>query len=191
MGIVRTGESGWEKEEARWNTPKGRPVLDRNGEQVYNSDGTPMMGMGANGFERFPAMLYKAQKKSNGKVVVIDGEPDLNHFSGLTASDDYSRALFAVTAFNKQNQRIVQNKDEEKRAHDEGWRDTPQEALSFYERLEEEIGRAAAETNFAVQAMSAKAREEHRAATDATHEHVTDVIPPKRKRGRPAKVSHA
>jgi hypothetical protein len=180
MGIVRTGNSAWEKEEARWNTPRNQEVIDGDGQP------TGIMGMAPVGFEPFPAMLYKAQKKENGKVLVIAGEPSPNQF--LNAAE-YERAVLATTSFNTQNQRIVKNQAEKDRAVSEGWRDSPQEALEFFERLEEEMGRAAAETNFAVQRMSSQARAEHQAATDATHEHLADVpIPPKRKRGRPARV---
>lgn len=186
MPIVRTGNAAWEKEEARWNTPRGMPVTDPNGDYVLNADGSRMLGMNAPGYEPFPAMLYKAQKTANGKVLVTDVEPGPN---GFMSPSEYERAVLAVASFNTQNQRIVKNQDEKDRAHREGWRDTPQDALAFFEKLEEDMGRAAAETNFAVQRMSAKARDEHQAASDATHEHLADVpIPVKRKRGRPAKV---
>lgn len=188
MPIVRTGNSAWEKEEARWNTPRTVRMLDANGDGLFNPDGTAMMGMGPIGFEPFPAMLYKAQKKANGKVLVVDGEPQP---SALISDREYERLCLEVTRFNTQNQRIVMSQAEKDRAHAEGWRDTPQDALAFYERLEQDMGRAAAETNFSVQHMSPKAQAEHQAATDATHEHVTDVIPPKRKRGRPARAAHA
>lgn len=189
MPILRTGNAAWEKEEARWNSPRNVRMLDGNGDPAFNADGTPMMGMGPIGFEPFPAMLYKAQKKANGKVLVVDGEPLP---SAMMSDREYERACLEVTRFNTQNQRIVKSQDEKDRAHREGWRDTPQDAIALFEQYEEDMGRAAAETNFKVQSMSAGAKAEHQAATDATHEHVPDLpSPPKQKRGRPAKVQRA
>lgn len=54
MGIVRTGESEYDKELRKWDLPK------REG------------GMNANGMEPYPVMLYKAVERENGKVVCGD-----------------------------------------------------------------------------------------------------------------------
>lgn len=140
-------------------------------------------------FQRFPAMLYKAQKKANGKIASIDVYPDLN--AALT-SQAYERACFAVDTFNKQNQRIVQTEYEERNAKNDGWKDSPKEAVDALEALEQAIGNAAAEANFVVQRMSAQAKNELQAANDATSDHVVDVpAPPKRPRGRPVKPKAA
>lgn len=137
-------------------------------------------------FQRFPAMLYKAQKKANGKVASIDAYPDLN--AGLNAQV-YERACFAVDTFNMQNQRIAQNEYEERQLKNDGWKDSPTEAVAAIEAIEQSIGRAAAEANFVAQSMTQRAQAELQTANDATHEHVTDVpAPPKRPRGRPVKV---
>lgn len=67
MPIVRTGETDYDKEMAKWNRPK------RDG------------GMNADGYEPFPKCLYKAIRSETGKVVCIDINPaTLEPWSGTT-----------------------------------------------------------------------------------------------------------
>lgn len=138
-------------------------------------------------FQRFPAMLYKAQKKANGKVLAVDVHP--NPGGGFRNAQEYERACFDVDSFNKQNQRIAQNEYEERQLKNDGWKDSPTDAVAAFEAIEQEIGRAAAEANYSARTMGSKAQTELQATNDATHEHVTDVpVPVKRPRGRPAKA---
>ena len=71
-----------------------------------------------------------------------------------------------------------------------GWVDHPAEAIEGFERHQEAIARAAAEAAYASQRMSETARAEYAQASIDDPEHVTDVAP-KRKPGRPPKVSTA
>lgn len=51
MGIVRTGESTYDKEMAKWDTPRS------------------LGGMRPDGYEPFPKIVYKAHQADNGKWV--------------------------------------------------------------------------------------------------------------------------
>lgn len=57
MGIIRTGESAYDKEMAKWNAPKR------------------MGGFRPDGYEAFPKMVYRAIKLPSGKVVCCDLDP--------------------------------------------------------------------------------------------------------------------
>jgi hypothetical protein len=63
------------------------------------------------------------------------------------------------------------------------------DALAQFEKEEQAIGDAAAEVAYAAQRMSAKAKADLAAADAATHEHVTDVVPKKRRRRYVRKAS--
>lgn len=54
MGVVRTGESSFDKEMDKWDTPRR------------------LGGMKPDGYEPFPQMLYKAHQLENGKWAVND-----------------------------------------------------------------------------------------------------------------------
>jgi len=160
MGIVRTGESAYDLEMAKWDTPK------RNG------------GYGPDGFEEYPRMLHKAHRRENGKVEYMD-------LNAIYAIDPAIQAK--ADAFNRSCQKSVKNEAEYLRAKAEGWCDSPEDALAYHEKLQQDIATAAAEAAHGVRGMSEQAREEF-AAADANTEHpLTDV--PKKRRGRPAKVT--
>jgi len=149
MGVVRTGESAYDKELNRWDTPQ------RQG------------GMRPDTYQPFPAMLYKAHQKDNGQWSVND-----------PFDDNWSRRC----------QMIVRDDTELRRQMEQGWRQSPSDALEYAERLQRAIADAAAERHYADQRLSDSARREAAAADAATNDHVPDIAAPK-KRGRPAKVS--
>lgn len=155
MAIVRNAEptTAMEKELDRWDRPK------RDG------------GMNADGYEPFPKMVYKAHQLENGKVAVFD----------ITAI--YGTDLNAVTraeAFNKRCELIVNSQHELDKALDNGWRQSPKEALAYHESLQQDIAKAAAEAAYTVQRMSDKAQREYKQADEATEHPLTDVAAPKR-----------
>jgi len=118
-------------------------------------------------FRPYPRMVYQARSHPSGQTRCLTPMPQT--FDYVTM-DQYERALLHADT----------------QARDEGWRDTPAEALQHHEALERAIGDAAAKAAFSAQRMSSKAQRELQAADEATHEHVVDVKPA-RKRGRPAK----
>lgn len=127
-------------------------------------------------YREFPKMVYYA-RKVDGKAICLMPMP--SQF-GWRDPAEYQMAILQAESITKSNQRIVHDADEEKRAREEGWRETPQAALAHLEAVEQEIGKAAAEANFGARRMSDAAQREHRAATDSTHEHIVD-LKPKRK----------
>lgn len=129
-----------------WNTPR------RDG------------GMRPDGYERYPAMLYKARRKDErGPYLCVD--PHDEGWSGA-------------------NQLTVRNAHEEERALDNGWRRSPQEAIDYCLALDKEISDAAAERAMADKRMSPRAQAEAAAADEATADHVPEV--PEKPRARKA-----
>jgi hypothetical protein len=154
MGIAYNPDSAYSREMDRWNATK------RDG------------GFNVNGFEPFPAMLYKAFARENGKVEC--GDP-------RTAAGEAQAETFA-----RKCQLIVRDQEGLDKAHMAGWSDTPDEALVRYETDQVEVATATAERHFSDQRLGAAAKAEASVADAATHEQVPDV-PARRKRGRPAK----
>lgn len=166
MGIVINPESEYAKELAKWDTPKR------------------MGGMGPNGFEEYPRMLYIAKRLPNGKPGVMMDPPSS---IGWTDAGAYTKAVLDAESFTASCQRIVNDRYEHDKATKQGWRPSPQEALDAFEAEQQDVARAAAETAFAAQRMSDTARRELAEADEGTSEHVTDVVG-KRGPGRPRKV---
>lgn len=118
-------------------------------------------------FEPYPKMLYRAQRTASGKWSV--GDP---------MDESFTRSC----------QLIVRDEVEERRANDNGWRETQGEALAYQKSLDDEIARAAAEEAYRVSKMGKKAQAEAAAADAETMDHVAEV-PEKRRPGRPRKVA--
>ena len=165
MPVQWNPEGAYAKELEKWNLPKNQG------------------GHNANGFEPYPRMLYRALKKPNGQVICMEPEPSP---FGWQNEQDYARACLHAEGLTKSCQHIVHSEQEEREAIASGWSLSAKEALARFEAHEQEIARVAAEVNFAARRMSDTAQREHATATNATHEHVTDVQP-KKKRGRPAR----
>lgn len=174
MPIVRTGTTAHDKELEKWNTPKNQRVRDAEGNE------TDVMGMNRVGFEPYPCMLYKAHRRENGKVACMD-------LDAIYAVDVQIQAR--AEAFNRTCQLTVNSEGEFLRAKDQGWCDSPDEALAYHERLQQDIAKAAAEEANRVRTMSEKAQREHAALDAATDAPVTDVPAPKRGPGRPPKAA--
>lgn len=135
-------------------------------------------------FREFPKMLYRAQRKPiGGQVACLLPAPHPHEFE---KADAYDRACQMKETFDRACQRIVKSADEEAIAKGQGWCVTPQAALDQFEAEQRALGQAAAEAAAAAARMTATAQAEFTAAEAQTHEHVTDVVP-MRKRGRPAK----
>ncbi len=146
MAVVISQDSELGKELARWDAPK------REG------------GMNANGFEPYPAMVFRAQRFSNGKVMC--GHP------GAATGD--AEAM----AFTHQCQFIVSTAEEHAKMHRAGWHDTPNAAIDAFERDERATANAAAEEQFRVKRMSDKAQAEFDTAQDASDFHDPDPAAP-------------
>lgn len=179
MGIQRSSESEYEREMARWNTPRNREVPGQPG--VY--------GFGPVGIEKYPQMLYKAFRDDNGQIKCMEPPPPLHMYLSMP---EYQRAEAIAKAFTDKCQTTVRSDGEYEKARSEGWRDTVALALEHAHALEREIADAAAEEQYRVRKMSPKAQAELAQANAETDAHVVEVPVPKKKPGRPAKaLAHA
>jgi hypothetical protein len=111
-------------------------------------------------FQRYPAMLYKAFPRENGKVMC--GDP------GVAVGDAVAEA------FTRRCQLTVGNESEQARAIADGWRKSPDDALAYYEGLQRDIATAAAEANFHATSMTPKAQAERSAREKATHKQIPE-----------------
>ncbi len=165
MPIVRTGESAYDKELARWDRPRNQFVLNEQGQREY--------GMNAVGFEKYPQTVYMAYRAEHhgGKAMCRD-------ISDLYTSDPVKQAQ--AIAFTAKCERVVRNEDEYQKAIKEGWRDTQEQALERLEAFHQDMAKAAAEAAYSVQRMSQKARDEYDAHDANTEAPATDVPAPKK-----------
>jgi len=184
MSIHIPVESAHGRELAQWNTPRNRFIVDSNGDEILDASGQRIPGKGAIGIERFPLMVYKAQKNALGKVLCLDVQPLAECYPTERAFD---LACLAVETFNRRCYLIVNDEHELQHALKAGWSETAQGALDKHEALEQDIANAAAEANWAAKRLSPRAQAELAAAGAETHQHVTDVVgvPRSARRGRP------
>lgn len=170
MGVVRTGDSEYDKEIAKWDTPR------RQG------------GYRPDGYEQFPMMLSKAQKKPNGQYSVHE-QPPLRYLypAGSMGDAEWSMAVLRAEEFTKSCQMTVRSQQEMDRAVSNGWVVGQEEALAAAQKWETAIADAAAERLYRDQHMGEKARAEAAAIDASTSEHIADIPAPKRRPGRPAK----
>jgi hypothetical protein len=156
MGVIITEESALGQEMAKWEQFHTK----------YGPPGNPYR------YQEYPRMLYKAQKRPDGKVLCMDSAP---HRYAFLDDATYMRAVDAAEVFTRQCQRIVNSDSERADAEREGWCVTAQAALEYHEKLEQAIGDAAAHRAYEDRLMSDRAKAEAKAADDATHEHVPEV----------------
>lgn len=180
-------ESAYGKEQARWNTPRNKFLVDSNGELMRDADGHFIKGMNTTGYEEYPRMMFKAHRLPNGQPSAGEIPP---HPAFTFSREEYEQRCAYVDQFNRECQRLVNDEAEERIAKGQGWARTTKEALELYEKEQQAIARAAAEAEFYSRRMTKKAQREWQAAQDETAEHVVDVTSvPKRRRGRPKKTT--
>jgi len=164
--MVISPESELGKEMAKWNKP-------------YH-------------YEPFPKMLYRANRRPDGKPSV--GEALDSFFGGQPGAAE----LFSNTC-----QMIVQDERERTKYLEMGWRETQAEAMDLFEMQQVRVSDSAAHRAHEDRNMGEKAQVEAKAAEEATMEHVAEVprqpirravpfkapvpVAKKAKRGRPRK----
>jgi len=144
--------SHYAREARKWNTPRSQG------------------GMRPDGYEPYPAMMYRARKRVDART----GEP----YGPFVIIDPYDER------FSESNCLTVRDERERDRAHREGWRDTPEAAMAYATGEEYKVAIAAAERHEAERNMSPAAQAEA-AAVDAKTSHHVPEIPeaPKRRQG--------
>jgi len=138
MPMIVTPESALGQELAKWNKPYV--------------------------FQPYPKMLYRAERRPDGVVSVVEHNDSL--FGGNPG---------AAEQFSKRCQFIVKNEREEAEYLERGWRSTQAEALALFEAREMSRARSAAHRAYEDRNLSEAARAEMKEAEDATPEHVAEV----------------
>jgi len=140
-------------------------------------------------FVKFPIMLYRAQRRPDGRVST--GEADDRLFKDV----DGRTLPGAAEAFSRTCQRIVGkgvDREADERlmsaALEDGWRATAAEAMEHFEEKEQAIAESAAHRHHEDRHLGERAKAEAQAADDATSLHVPEV-PRKPGRRRASKAA--
>lgn len=127
-------------------------------------------------------MIYKAQYHPTMKrMECMVAAPDPVNYE---RHNDYQRDDTFVARFNLSCYRIVHTDDELRVAMNDGWCESPKDALAEYERGRKATADITAERHFTDKRMSPRAQAEAAAADEADGEHVASVPAPKKRRGR-------
>jgi hypothetical protein len=170
MPVIRTGESEYDKEFEKWNTPKR------------------LGGYGPDGHEEFPLMLSKAQKLQNGQYAVHQMPPPRWHYdAGVLGDAQWDQAVRMAGEFTLRCQMTVRNRQEYDRAVAQGWVRGQEEALQRAEAFEIEMGNEAAARAYRDRTMSDAAQREAQAAEQA----MVPETPIRRGPGRPRNADAA
>jgi hypothetical protein len=158
-GIAWDEDSKYYKELNRWNLSK------RDG------------GMNRDGFEKYPQMLYMAQRHPLSNVYEVAAKEDVPSLDGKTV-------LFHAEQFNRSCQMIVNDEREYDRAYQAGWRPSQAEAMQYREGHAQMVAEAAAFRAHEDRKMSEKAQAEVAAVEASTPEHVAEIPASPVRRGR-------
>ncbi len=129
--------------------------------------------------KRFPRMLYKAQQAPGSGKYATGCE--LPRRAPGEDENVWNARVEAANRFAESCQMIVQDEVGYSRAHEDGWRDSSQEALAFVEERSRAIAQETLERNARDKKMSEKAQAEV-AAAEANHFGHLPEIPEKPKR---------
>ena len=140
--------------------------------------------------KRFPRMLYKAQQApGSGKWLVGDEVP--RRMAGEN-ENDWQRRVDEVHRFAESCQLVVKDEVEYSRAHEQGWRDSPGDALAFHDSRAKEVSLEAALSEHRDRNMSEAARAEATAIRSEHFGHLPEIPEqPRKRRGRPPKNAAA
>lgn len=132
----------------------------------WGSPGNPYM------FRPFPKMLYRAQLW-NGKAFCMAPDPRRAEFNDI---NEYKNKVELARQFNQECQRIVKDDAEMSRAMEDGWRESPDEAVAYLKGREQERADVTAMRQHEDRNMSEMAqREAARAVADAGGEHMPEI----------------
>lgn len=178
----------------RWNTEAGtlpNPTSNFSKEMAkfeqfpsqYGSPGNPYR------YREFPRMVYRAELWK-GKPVCMAAPVDPYEFP---RAEELQRAEDQARRFTERCQLIVKDEAELQKARENGYRDTPDEAVAYLTGRQRAEGQAAAERHYADRNMSESAKAEAKAEEArifSEQGRQTGEIPAKR-RGRPRKNAAA
>jgi len=175
-GVILTAASRMGKELAKW--------------EQFPTSYTGVRGPGnPYQYRMYPKMLYKAHRRQGGVIACMDPEPHPDSFIGvLNPGRAHELACAAAERFTASCQRIVQDQAEESRAHEDGWRESPEAAIQFVHERDRTISTAAAERAYTDARMSPAAQAEAKEAEKAHDDLHLPAVPEKR-RGRSSNTS--
>jgi len=178
MPILRSPESEETKEMAKWEQYPG-------GEWCPH----PLQPGNPYRYRPYPKMLYKAQQNPQSGKWVCSQDTPANF--GFRTAEEWDRACQAAAAFTTSCQCIVNDETEHKRRREsgEGWCESPQEALEWRQKLQDQIAEAAAVRNWEDRNMTDKAKDESAAAEADHFGHLPEIPEKPKRRGRPPKVA--
>ena len=133
-------------------------------------------------YRPFPKMLYKAQTPPGGGAPkCMASPPDSAEF---TNPQEFQRAEQQARKFTEQCQLVVNDDVEYSKARENGWCESPVDAVEWAQNRDRAIGEATAHRNYEDRNMSEAAQREIRAQI-AEHggEHQPEII--EKRRGRP------
>ena len=123
--------------------------------------------------KRFPRMLYKAQRSpKTGKFYT---GADMPRRDPGEPENEWQARCQETERFAASCQLIVQDEVEYSRAHEQGWRDSAQEAMEFVVSRQHDAGQEAAERNFRDRNMSEKALAESEKAEKEHFGHLPEI----------------
>lgn len=153
--------------------PSGNEAKELSKWEQFPKSYTTVHGVGNPYVYRpYPKMLYKAGH-FKGKVVCGANEPNASEYSNLGG---YHADAAQAKMFNESCQKIVQNDIEHSRAMEDGWRESPAEAVNHALAVDKSIADHAAMRNYEDRNMSEMAKREIQAASDAVGgEHLPEI----------------
>lgn len=117
----------------------------------------------------YPKMLYRAQHRPDGKRSVGEIDGRLCVPSGHPVQPDTAEQWTARC------QLTVKDEAEHQRAMENGWRETPGEALEYLKARDDKVADATAERHFTDARMSEQAQREAAEADHQTLRHIPDL----------------
>ena len=122
-------------------------------------------------FRPYPTMMYKAQKWDGKWRIDAQAGPSYMY----KTEREHEMALLEAERFCTSCQRIVKTEREHTMAMEDGYRDSPQEAVEHMEGFDRDISNAAAERHAQDATMSPAAQAEALEADRATEDHLPEV----------------
>ncbi len=141
-------------------------------------------------YREYPRMLFRAQRHPvTGKTSCAEMPPNSIEFLN---QNEFERADRAVASFNRSCQKTVESADEYRIAMNDGWRESPVDAIAEYEKRRKGTSDIAANRHYNDQFMSPAARAEAAAADAGTDEHLAEIPrTPIKRRGRKPRAEAA
>ena len=146
------------------DSPYGRELMKFERPRDYRPENHP-----------YPMMLYKAHKGSNGRVECLRNDPSPYEYTKEQMAI-YHRDMEAVRTFNESCQKVVMDQDQHAIAKGQGWRESPQEAVTAADEAEYRLQEETVSRIKRDMGMSEKAKAEIEAAQAATTEQLA-VMP--------------